>query len=34
MKTIGLIWPETKRRAQNRACWRRNVDVLYHTMGT
>ncbi|KPI95725.1 hypothetical protein RR46_11438 [Papilio xuthus] len=34
MKAIGLTWPETKRRAQDRANWRRTVDALCPTAGT
>ncbi|KPJ04938.1 hypothetical protein RR46_00279 [Papilio xuthus] len=34
MKAIVLTWPETKRRAQDRANWRRTVDALCPTAGT
>ncbi|KPI97211.1 hypothetical protein RR46_09118, partial [Papilio xuthus] len=34
MKAIGLTWPETKRRAQDRANWRRTMDALCPTTGT
>ncbi|KPI95836.1 hypothetical protein RR46_11549 [Papilio xuthus] len=34
MKAIGLTWPETKNRAQDRANWQRTVDALCSTSGT
>ncbi|XP_013173721.1 PREDICTED: putative protein TPRXL [Papilio xuthus] len=33
MKAIELTWPETKRRAQDRANWQRTVDALCPTAG-
>lgn len=33
LKAIGLSWSETKRRAQDRASCRRNVDALCPTLG-
>ncbi|KPJ04618.1 hypothetical protein RR46_03229, partial [Papilio xuthus] len=34
IKAIGLTWPETKRRVQDRANWRRTVDALCPIAGT
>ncbi|KPJ21146.1 hypothetical protein RR48_00084 [Papilio machaon] len=34
MKTIGLTWPETKRKTQDKACWRSTLDVICPTKGT
>ncbi|KPJ21505.1 hypothetical protein RR48_01341 [Papilio machaon] len=34
MKTVGLTWLQSKRRAQDRVSWRRTVDALCPTTGT